>query len=253
MRIILAIAKNTFKELIRDRLFTILLTFGILFVLSSIILGSISLGQDIKIIKDLGLAAIYLFTLISTLFLGSSLISKEFEKRTIYLIFSKDVRPAQFITGKFLGFLSCLILNIFLMGLIYLLVILVKSKSFDLPAVLALLFNIFEMSIIASLLILFSSFARPLSAFIYGIIFVYIGHSLPLLLQATIKSGHLAKTLVLLVYNLLPNLEKFNIRNSVVYGLSPTLAQFSSALIYAAGFTIIFLWLTSLVLEKQEY
>lgn len=248
----MVIAKNTFRETIRDRILYGILAFALLFLLATIFLGSISLGEDIKVIKNLGLAGIYIFSIIMTIFIGTSLIYKEIEKRTLYLIFSKPVSSGQFILGKFLGLMSSLKMIVLLMTLVYLVIVNIKGGGFDYLALYAIVLLFFELAVFISLTILFSTFTSPLAGTIYSIIILYIGHSLSLLRQAVVNAGAFQKTLVNIIYYLLPNLEKFNLKNSLVYGNTPNPEQIVYPIIYSIFYTIILLYLANLAIRKRE-
>lgn len=252
MKNILVIAKNTFKETIRDRILYGILSFALLFLISTTMFGSISLGEDVKVIKDLGLAGIYIFSLIIAIFLGTSLIYKELEKRTLYIIFSKPVSPFQFILGKFFGLWISIILNILLMTAFYLAVILIKGGGFDYVSLFAVLLMIFELSIFISLTIVFSTITTPLAGAIYSIIVLYIGHSIGLLNSVIAKSNSFVKYLLLVVYYVFPNLEKFNLRNDVVYNSLPNSAGIIYPIIYSILFTSVLLFLAISALKKQD-
>ena len=78
----------------------------------SYLLGQLTAGQDIKIIKDLGLAAMSLFGLFIAVFIGIGLVSKEVERRSIYSLLSKPIRRQEFIVGKYLGLVLTLLVNV---------------------------------------------------------------------------------------------------------------------------------------------
>ncbi len=252
MNIILTIAKNTFKETIRDKILYGILCFALLFLISTTMFGSISLGEDVKVIKDFGLAGIYIFSLIIAIFLGTSLIYKELEKRTLYVIFSKPVSEFQFILGKFFGLWFSVILNILFMTAIYIAIVLIKGGGFDYASLFAILLLIFELSIFISLTIVFSTITTPLAGTIYTIIVLYIGHSIGLIKGFIEKASPFVKYLLLIVYYVFPNLEKFNLRNSVVYGSLPNSAQIIYPIIYSVLFTTILLSLAIQALKKQD-
>lgn len=250
---ILSIAKNTFRQTIRDRVLYGILAFAILFLLSTTLFGSISLGEDIKVIKDFGLAGIYIFSIIIAIFLGVSLIHQEIEKKTVYVIFSKPVSPIQFILGKFFGLWISITLNIVLMSIIYLLIVRLNSGGWDWISLLSILLLIFELAIFISLTILFSSFTAPLAGTIYSIIILYIGHSLGLLKQYATKYGQAYRYFVDAIYYIFPNLEKFNIRNEIVHGVIPTSDQIIYPALYAILYSTILLWLATLAIKNQDY
>jgi ABC-type transport system involved in multi-copper enzyme maturation permease subunit len=253
MKNIITIAKNTFRETIRDRVLYVILAFALLFLLSTIFFGSISLGEDIKVVKDLGLAGIYIFSLIITIFLGTSLVFKEIEKRTLYILLSKPVSIKQFVIGKFLGLWASIILNVVLMTIVYLVVVAYKGGGFDYHSLWAILLSLFELGILIALTILFSAITTPLAGAIYSIIIIYIGHSLALLKNYVAKSGAFAKGLADIAYYLFPNLEKFNLRNSVVYSITPNSSQIIYPIVYAILFSTVLLWLATLALKQQDF
>lgn len=252
MHNIITIAKNTFKETIRDRILYAILGFALLFIISTIFFGSISLGEDVKVIKDLGLAGIYVFSIIIAIFLGSALLYKEIEKKTLYIILTKPVSTIQFVLGKYLGLIASITLNVILMTLIYLGVIYTKGGGIDFISLWSILLLIFELSIFIALAVLFSAFTTPLAGTIYSILVLYIGHSISLVKKAAEKSPQFIQLVAEAVYYIFPNLEKFNIRNSIVYGVSPTASQIVYPAMYSILLTIILLWLADLALKKRE-
>ena len=250
---ILVIAKNTFREAIRDRILYAILGFALLFIISTIFLASISLGEDLKIIRDFGLAGIYLFGTLIAIFLGTWLIYKEIEKQTVYVVLSKPISTFEFILGKFLGLFTAVALCIFLMATVYLSLVAVKGGGFDSLGLLAIIFQLLEIMIFISLTIMFSSFARPFAAMIYSVLILYIGHSLTLLVKFALKNGGIFKYITVIIYYLLPNLEKFNIRNLVIHNQSVSLLQFFAALAYAVFYSAILLFLANSALKRQEF
>lgn len=252
MRNIITIARNTFRETIRDRILYVILGFAALFILSTIFFGSISLGEDIKVIKDFGLAGIYLFSLLVTIFIGASLIYKEIEKRTLYVVLSKPVSHFQFIIGKFIGLYLSVFISIALMTAIYLIVVAVKGGGFDAPALIAILLQFFEIAIFVALMILFSTFSTPIASTVYAILILYIGHSLDLILKYAQKHQNFSIYFVKTIYYLLPNLEKFNVRNLVVHHIYPSGASVSYAFLYAALYSAILLILATWKLRRED-
>ena len=94
MRVIRTIAVNVFRESVRDKVLYNLVFFAVLLIGVSYLLGQLTAGQDVKIIKDLGLAAMSLFGLFIAVFIGIGLVSKEVEKRSIYALLAKPISAA---------------------------------------------------------------------------------------------------------------------------------------------------------------
>src|SRR5206468_6227876 len=103
MRTIRLVAVNVFKESVRDKILYNLVIFAVLMISTSYLIGQLTAGQDVKIIKDLGLASISIFGLLISVFIGIGLVWKEVEKRSIYTLLSKPIRRGEFIVGKYAG------------------------------------------------------------------------------------------------------------------------------------------------------
>src|SRR3954465_10236976 len=101
MRAVRFVAVSVFKESVRDKVLYNLVVFAVLLISISYLLGQLTAGQDIKIIKDLGLAAISTFGLLIAVFIGIGLVWKEVEKRSIYSLLSKPLRRSEFVLGKY--------------------------------------------------------------------------------------------------------------------------------------------------------
>src|SRR5256885_11094630 len=115
MKATFAIAVNVFRESVRDKILYNLVLFAILMIGASYVIGQLTAGQDVKIIKDLGLAATSLFGLFIAVFVGINLVSKEVDRRSVYPLFAKPISRAEFIVGKYTGLLLTLLANIAVM------------------------------------------------------------------------------------------------------------------------------------------
>lgn len=252
MSAILTIAKNTFRETVRDRIFYAILILSVLFILGTTLFGSISLGQDSKIITDFGLAGIYLFSIIIAIFLGTNLVYKELDRRTAYIILSKTVSRTQFLAGKFLGLAETMLVANLIMALVYIPLVWAISHAFPSIALLAISFQLLETWIFVALTILFSTFASPIASAIYSIVIFIIGHSTGLLPQAAKKASPALATFYKGLYYVLPNLEKFNIRLEASHALvvPPYLIFF--AVSYALIFIALFMMLAAIALSAQD-
>ena len=116
MRAVFQIAIHVFKDSIRDRVPYTLVVFAVLMIAASFLIGQLTAGQDVKIIKDLGLAASHIFGLLIAVFIGVSLVTKEVERRSIYTILSKPVRRHEVILGKYAGLVLALAVNLAVMA-----------------------------------------------------------------------------------------------------------------------------------------
>ena len=115
MRAILLVATHVFRESVRDKVLYSIVAFAVILMVSSFLIGQLTAGQDVKIIKDLGLAAMSLFGLFIAIFIGVGLVSREIERRSIYALLAKPVRRHEFVIGKYFGLVGTLLANLAVM------------------------------------------------------------------------------------------------------------------------------------------
>lgn len=251
MRVILVIAKNTFREAVRDRIFYGIVGFGALFIILDTFFAELALG-DMVMIKSVGLAGIYLFSLIITIFLGSSIIFKEMERKTLYFILPKPVSRSEVVKGKFLGLFSAVFITNLLMFALYFLVILYEKGGADLGGAIAVFFQILEMAIFVALLVFLSSLVKPLTATMSSLMLLFTGHLLPTAFLNAQEIGGFANILSSFLYYFLPNLEKFNVRNLVVHNIYPSVELFLISVAYALLYIVLLLYGACKVFNKRE-
>lgn len=100
---ILAVAINTFREAVRDRVLYGVLGIATFVLVFTLVLAEVSLDQQKRIVLDVGLASISLFSVLVSVFLGSSLLYKEIERKTLYVILPKPIHRYEFLLGKYFG------------------------------------------------------------------------------------------------------------------------------------------------------
>jgi len=254
MHRIWAIVENTFKESLRQRILMLLIIFSVLVIVVSVFLEPFALGEAPKILRDFGIAAASLFGVLIVIIIGSTLIHKDIEKRTIYTVITKPVKRSEIIIGKFLGLLLLIAILQCAMIVIHQLVIFIYEGAFDLPLFITIPFSLLEIMILLGILLLFSSFSSPTISAIMGIIFFVIGHASPdLKLFADQVNVAILKYLAYGFYYILPNLENFNLRIDLVYKLPIHLDQLLFSICYGLIYTIFLLYLSIIIFEKREF
>ncbi len=253
MRKIWVIALNTFKETVRDKLLYALIGFGVLTIAASLLAGSVSLGQDRRVIEDFSLTAILVFLLIITLFIGTQLVYREIERRTIYVSLTKPISRDQFFLGKFIGLALTTTVSAAVMSVIFLLVLYLKTKAFEPLVLLAVGAVLLEIWLLTAISLLFSSFTAPLSSAIYTFALTLIGHSSNTVWTIAHKNHGFLKGLLETIYYVFPNLEKFNLRNEVIYHLHPTGTQLWMIALYFVGYTAAALIIGLGIFRRHEF
>lgn len=249
-----AIVLNTFKEAVRNKIFYLFLVFGILFALSSRIIGLLTVGDRIKVLKDTGLASINFFCVLIAIFTGINLVYKEIEKKTIYSILSKPISREQFILGKFLGLALTILVALASMGSVFFAFLLVSGYGFDAGILVYFLLFYFELLILISLSLLFSSFTTPILASIFTLSIYLIGQVTWTFNQfkGLIQDSSLL-FLIKMLYYILPNLRKFNIKSEVVLGVHLGAGGILMALVYALLYIAVLLTLSIVIFRKREF
>jgi len=251
---IAAIAMNTVREVMRDRVFYILVFFAILLIATSKALGWISMDQDVKVIQDFSLAAIHLFVLLITIFLGTNLVYKEVEKRTIYTILSKDIRRWHFVLGKYFGLLGTALLCVAGMSAVFFVYLLILGGRWETSLFLAIYGMVLELALITSLSLFFSSLTSPvLSAFLTLSIYM-VGHSVDVLRKFVEELNYESFDFIATsIYYLLPNLENVNFKMYVGSGHLPETGEVALASLYMLVYTAILLGLTLLIYRRKQF
>jgi ABC-type transport system involved in multi-copper enzyme maturation permease subunit len=252
-----AIARNAFREAVRDRVLYNLVLFVLLLTAGAIFLGELSGGQERKVIVDLGLSAMLLFGVFISIFVGVGLVYKEIERRTIYAIFSKPVGRGEFLLGKYLGLCLTLLVNVLVMGAGVSLALVYVSRGGDPLAINiwpAILMIYVELMILTSIALLFSTFSSPaLSALLTFFVFI-IGHfSADLKSLATTTGSMSARWLFAGLYYLLPNLSNYSYITPAAHGQTPGAMGIIAALLYAAIYIAVVLAAATLVFSRRNF
>jgi ABC-type transport system involved in multi-copper enzyme maturation permease subunit len=249
-----AIALNTFKEAIRDRILYLLLFFAAICIIFSRILALLAVGDRAKIITDVGLASLSLFGVLMAILIGTGLVYKEIDKRTIYTLLSKPIQRYQFLLGKYLGLLLTLFVMLVLMTLIFFLFILLHNYPVGGSFFIAILFIFLELCLITAVAMLFSCFSTPILSTLFSLSFYLIGHiswGLETLLNKIPQGG--VKTLARFLYAFIPDLENFNFKTEVVHHLPipPKIILYST--LYGLFYTVFILALAIIIFRRRDF
>ncbi|MEI6727847.1 MAG: ABC transporter permease, partial [Actinomycetes bacterium] len=169
MNQLIAITVNTFKETIRDRVLAVIVVFALIMIAAGLWLGSISLGEQGRMMTDFGLVAVTGFGLIVAVFVAAGLVRKEVEKRTVYVLFSKPVSRVAFISGKFVGLCGTMAVVLAGMGLFLFALVWVVSGHASGLVLLAVVMIYVQLLAIMAVTIFFSTLGSAILASVLGI------------------------------------------------------------------------------------
>lgn len=206
-----AIALNTFREAVRNKVLAILVMFAVALMAFSLVLGQLSLHEEVRIIKDLGLAGISIFGVVIALFLGVNLLSKELDRKTIYAIIPKPLHRHEFLLGKYLGLAVTMTVLVVLMSAVLAGFLALQDGRHGIVMVRAELLIWLELLLLMAVAMLFSSFSSPwLSAMFAASLWVIGRNTAELEAFATGKlDGSLGGTVLNGALELLPDFRMF--------------------------------------------
>lgn len=217
---VLAVARNTFREAVRDKIFSLVGAFGLVLVISSMVLSPLTIGAQTKMVADVGLSSISIFGLLIILLLGSGLVHKEIDKRTIMTILSKPLTRTDYLLGKYFGLLLTLLVIMASMSALFFVSIWLTPSVFSFALVKALYMSLCEMVVVTAVAMLFSSFTTPTLTGLFTLGVFLAGHTLSDLEAFAHMSGsHLTLWSMQVVRFVLPDLELFNVRSAAVHNL----------------------------------
>ena len=254
MRRVYAIAVNTFRETIRDRVLGVIVLFALGMIIASLWLASISLNQQARMMKDFGLVAVTFFGLVVAVFVAASLVHKEVEKRTVFVLFSKPVGRTEFIWGKFLGLAATMLVVLAGMGLFLFLLTLVVAKQASGWLLVATALIYLQLLVVIAVTVFFSTVSSAILASVLGIsVFVAGQLSHNVLSLSRLGNGVVIKSASWIVYVLIPNLSAVDIKPTVVGEASASWASIAAWGGYLVAYIVVVVLAAAWVFRRKEF
>lgn len=267
MRTIALVASAQFRETVRDRVPYSLVVFAVLLMGASYLISQLTAGQDLKIIKDLGLAAMTLFGLLIAVFIGIGLVAKEVERRSIYSLLAKPLTREQFLAGKYLGLALTLAANLGAMTVAYYAVLAytdwtapatVKAgwaaPALDPRLLVAVVLILAELLVVTAIALFFSTFSSPLLSTLLTLALWVAGHLNADLRQfGTVVEAPAAGAAARALSYVLPNLAPFDVKAEVVHGVPVAWTHVGLTLAYAAVYIALLLTAAVLVFRRRDF
>ncbi len=250
---LVSIAHNTFREAVRDKVFYNLFFFALVLIVFSYFLAELSIGENEKIVKDVGLAAISLFGVLISIFVGIGQLNKEVERRTIYTIISKPISRWQFLLGKYIGLAFTIFVEVAVMTVCLMLVLYYGKRTLDFSILPAILLIYVELLVITAAALMFVSYSSPFVATLFSISFFAVGHTTTDLVRIALKSKKplfiaFAKTL-----NGFLNLDLFNIKGIVVHGLPLSRSMLVDSVWYGVVLCTFLMTVACIIFQRKDF
>ena len=254
MNQLVAIALNTFKETIRDRVLAVIVVFALLMIAAGLWLGSISLGEQGRMMTDFGLVAITGFGLIVAVFVAAGLVHKEVEKRTVFVLFSKPVSRSAFITGKFIGLSATMAVVVGAMGLFLFALVWSVAGYASGMVLLAVVMIYVQLLAVVAVTILFSTLGSAILAAVLGIcVFVAGQLSHNVLALTRLGKNPITEALSWLVYVIIPNFAAVDVKAGAVGEQTTAWGQIGLWTVYLLAYVVVTLALATLVFHRKEF
>lgn len=250
----LNITKNTFKEIVRNRFLYLILFFAFIFILFSLALGNLTIGESEKVIVDFGLGMIEIFWLIGVLFVGSQLLFKEVDGKTIFLILSKPIKRQDFILGKFFGFSGTIALIVLLQAILFLGVLFLKNIEITNLILWALFFTFLKLEILLAIVFFFSTFMSNIMTIMVSLMVYLISHSFSLIIDLFVKIQDIFMLQVVRIFQVIfPPMQALNIKDVIGSFSEFSLKFFMFNTVYSFLYILIILFFTVQIFSRKTF
>jgi ABC-type transport system involved in multi-copper enzyme maturation permease subunit len=249
-----ALAFNGFREARRNRVTLLVAIFALAMILSTTLVLEVTVGTFDRVLTDVGLGAMSLMLVLLTIFLSSGLISREIERRTIFLMVSKPLSRGAFLVGRLLGnMLTVTVLQLAMAALFFLMMFFYNSpiSPAHLAAVSMLWFELWVLSGVGFLMSSFSS--QMVSAFVTVSIYVAGNLASDIYSLASKSKSEAVQSLGKAVYYLLPDLSRFNFRPHATYYASVSSSELLSSAAYGMAYTGVLVALAVLLFNRRDF
>lgn len=248
------IARNTFREATRDRVLTGVVIAGAIVIIGTQLLHTLALGESKRLTMDLGLTTISLFGLLIVLLVGTSMVAKEIERRTIFNLLARPISRPAYLVGKWLGLSGALWVVAGALGLVLWGVLTVRGQFALGPVILEAAYLAgLELSVITALAVLFSALSTPVLSALYTLGFYAVGQWSWDLREFARQAPGALRTTLDVVANLVPNLPVFNMRALAAHGEPTTPYHLALATVYALLYCGCVLALASAAFESRDF
>jgi Cu-processing system permease protein len=254
MKSIWIIASNTYREIIRDRILYGMLVFALLLIGLSLALGQLSFAEQVRISVNFGFTAIHLSAVIISIFVGSTLVTKEVDKKTVLTLLARPISRLEFLLGKGLGLIFINVTVVSCLALILVVTFLLLGADLNLSFFVALHGVFLESAILLAFSLFFGAFATPVMVVPFCIGIFLIGHWMNSLSHFLGKREDASLSMLAkFLETVLPNLESFNWRTHVIYDDVVPWAEFAKVNIYAVFWFVLLISLSAFFFGRRDF
>jgi ABC-type transport system involved in multi-copper enzyme maturation permease subunit len=249
----LNVAKYTFIEVYRSKVMLSIVFIAIGLVIISYVASEFAYGAPSKVALDFGYGLTSISNLIMSIFIGSTLLSKEIESRTLYMILSRPISRTSFMLGKVIGLSSVIIINTLILSLVSVSIYRYLGGGLNSLMAWTAWFSFLEAFIVMLIAIFFSLFTSNSLAVIYTIIAWIAGHSISATSKILFtKNNNLFSSSLKIISSIIPDLEKINLKDLLIYEQSVSMSYILNAQTYASLYIIAMLFMISYFFKNKN-
>lgn len=250
----LALTLNGFREARRNRVTVVVAAFALGMLVFAGLLTNLSISTFDRVLTDVGLGAMSLTLVLLAVFLSSNMLSREIERRTLFLIVSKPVSRTLFLLSRFAGNMLTLAVLLGMMALLFFGMVALYGTAITQAQVIAVVMLWFELLVLSSIGFVMSSFSSQMVSATVTIGSYFAGHlSGDIYKLADKPDAGLLGVVGKAIYYGLPNLEKVNYRLQATYELATPVKALLGPAAYAVGYSAIMLALAVLLFERRDF
>jgi ABC-type transport system involved in multi-copper enzyme maturation permease subunit len=249
---ITAVARATLREVLRERVLLSLVFYAIMMALAALLAHDLTIRQEVKVVKDVGLAGVDVFGTLVATFVGVSLVSRELERRSAYVILAKPLTRGEFVFGKFAGFALALGVYVASMTLLLYGALGLARVAFD-PGLLGALLALYLATlIVAAIAVAASTVASTTLATILTFSIVLAGRYSDVIANAQQTNPEAPTWLLRGLYIVLPSLRHFDFKDRVVYGAGVAAGDLLLLTAYAVAYCAVVLALAAAAFRRRD-
>jgi len=251
---IFTIAWNTGREAVRSKLLYTLLFFAVVLICASLLLANISYVERDRILQDISLGSIRLFSVAIAIFVGVGLLHREVERRTVYTILSKPLSRGEFLIGKYVGLVGTLWLQAVIMIAVFCAVLALRGVELGSEHAAAFALLGVELAVVVAIATLFSAFTTPLLASLFAGGVWIAGNLSRNLRDIGVDSGvEPVRRVTALLHHMLPDLASFNLSVEAAHGLPVAASDVWLPVLYGTAYSALMLVCAVSIFERRDF
>lgn len=255
--VVSAVSQVTFIEIMKDRVLYNIIVVALALFGFSYLVSNLTYGNPTRVVLDFGIASLAISCAGIAVFVGASLLSKEFERRTIYVAMSRPITRGQYVVGKYFGLSSVVFINWLLLAVVFFVIYATNngdlSRHYLNTIGWGMLFILVQSLVFGALAIFFSTITTVSLTVVFTLGVYMVGINISQLRVLAKKTENPAVSNLLNgVSHLVPNFEHFNLGLNITYGLPVNLTQGGFTLAYGAVIVFILMFLSGILVKGKE-